>query len=129
MPIKSFVIVTAFLSLFAFGCQGQTAVKKDTATSNQEQVAVQDTVAKKNILYVDVRTPQEYAEGSVNGAVNIPLDQVQSRIAEFQGKDEVVVFCRSGNRSSQAKAILEKNGIKNVTNGGTWQDVKSKLGQ
>jgi len=33
------------------------------------------------------------------------------------------VFCRSGNRSGQAKMILEQNGIKNVVNGGTWQNV------
>jgi rhodanese-related sulfurtransferase len=41
----------------------------------------------------------------------------------FSNKKNIVVFCRSGNRSGQAKVILENNGIKNVTNGGTWQDV------
>jgi len=76
---------------------------------------------------VDVRTPQEFAEGSAKGAINIPLDKVQSQLAKFKDKEHIVVFCRSGNRSSQAKSILEQNGFKNVTNGGTWQNVNSLI--
>lgn len=72
---------------------------------------------------VDVRTPAEFSEGSAKGAVNIPLNEVQKRIQEFQGKEHIVVFCRSGARSAQAKRILEQNGITNVSNGGTWLDV------
>jgi len=52
------------------------------------------------------------------------LDEVADRLEEFSGKDHIVVFCRSGNRSGMAKAILAQAGITNVTNGGTWQDVK-----
>lgn len=74
---------------------------------------------------VDVRTPAEFASGSVQGAVNIPLDQVQARISEFKGKKDIIVFCRSGNRSSQAKSILERNDITGVINGGTWDNVAS----
>lgn len=72
---------------------------------------------------VDVRSPGEFSGGSVNGAVNIPLDKIQSQLAKFKGKKNIIVFCRSGNRSSQAKHILEQNGIQNVINGGTWQNV------
>lgn len=73
---------------------------------------------------VDVRTPGEFAGGSLKGAVNIPLDKVGSQLAKFKGKKNIVVFCRSGNRSSQAKSILENNGFHNVINGGTWQNVQ-----
>jgi phage shock protein E len=73
---------------------------------------------------VDVRTPEEFESGHVTASVNIPLDQVAERLDEFEGKDHIVVFCRSGNRSAMAKAILAQNGIANVTNGGTWEDVK-----
>jgi len=72
---------------------------------------------------VDVRTPAEFSGGSVKGAVNIPLDKVQSQLSKFKNKKSIVVFCRSGNRSSQAKSILEQNGIQNVINGGTWKNV------
>lgn len=84
--------------------------------------------SKKNIenllaFLVAVRTPQEFAEGSAKGAVNIPLDKVQSQLAKFQNKKHIIVFCRSGNRSGQAKSFLEKNRYTNVTNGGSWQNV------
>lgn len=72
---------------------------------------------------VDVRTPVEFAEGHVKGSVNIPLDRVTAEIAKFKNKKNIIVFCRSGNRSGQAKSILEQNGFKNVTNAGTWDHV------
>lgn len=72
---------------------------------------------------VDVRTTAEYAAGSAKGAVNIPLDSIAAQISKFKGKPHIIVFCRSGSRSAQAKNILERNGIANVINGGTWQHV------
>ena len=72
---------------------------------------------------VDVRTPGEFADGHVPGSVNIPLDSIQANLDKFRNKENIVVFCRSGNRSGQAKSILERNGFNNVTNGGTWQTV------
>lgn len=78
---------------------------------------------------VDVRTPDEFAEGSVVGAVNIPLNEIESRIKEFEGKSEIIVFCRSGNRSSQAQSILQQHGIQHVVNGGTWQQVAQTMQQ
>ena len=78
---------------------------------------------KNGAFLVDVRTPVEFADGSVKGAVNIPLDKVQKELSKFKGKKNIVVFCRSGNRSGQAKSILEQNGFQNVINGRTWQNV------
>jgi phage shock protein E len=83
-----------------------------------------DNLIKKDAFLVDVRTEAEFAEGHVNESTNIPLDQVASHLEKFKGKEQIIVFCRSGNRSGQAKMILEQNGFKNVINGGTWQDVK-----
>jgi len=93
-------------------------------SSNNENLA---TLINDGAFLVDVRTPGEFAEGHVNGSVNIPLDQVQNQLAKFKEKENIVVFCRSGNRSSQAKSILEQNGFTNVTNGGTWQDVNAVI--
>lgn len=80
-------------------------------------------VIKEGAFLVDVRTPGEFAEGHVKGSVNIPLDRVASQLSQFKNKKNIIVFCRSGNRSSQAKSILEANGITNVINGGTWASV------
>ena len=86
-----------------------------------------ENLIKEGAFLVDVRTAAEFADGNVSGSVNIPLDQVQNQLAKFKNKKNIVVFCRSGNRSSQAKSILEQNGFTNVTNGGTWQDVNGVI--
>ncbi len=89
----------------------------------------QDTPDLQNLVnngayLVDVRTPQEFAQGSVKGAVNIPLDVLPAELSKFKNKDNIIVFCRSGNRSGQAKIFLESKGISNVSNGGPLDNVK-----
>ncbi|MDR0802548.1 rhodanese-like domain-containing protein [Fluviicola sp.] len=79
---------------------------------------------KNGAFLVDVRTPSEFASGSVKGATNIPLDKIPGQLAKFKNRKSIVVFCLSGGRSSQAKRILEQNGFQNVINGGTWENVK-----
>lgn len=74
-------------------------------------------------LLIDVRTPDEFKAGSVKGAVNIPLDTILQNINKLKQHSHVVVFCRSGNRSARAKQLLQRQGIKKVINGGTWQQV------
>jgi phage shock protein E len=74
-------------------------------------------------MLVDVRTPGEFSSGSAKGAVNIPLDQLPKSLNKLKGKNHIIVFCRSGNRSSQAEAFLKQQGITEVSNGGTWQQV------
>ena len=86
------------------------------------KVDLKATIAEGAFL-VDVRTPGEFTQDRVKGSVNIPLDRVTAELAKFKNKKNIIVFCRSGNRSSQAKLILEQNGFTNVVNGGTWQDV------
>lgn len=85
------------------------------------------TLVNEGAFLVDVRSSGEFAEGNVKSSTNIPLDQVSSNLDKFKGKEKIVVFCRSGNRSSQAKAILEQNGFTNVTNGGTWQNINEVI--
>ena len=84
---------------------------------------------KNGAFLVDVRTPAEFSVGSVKGAINIPLDKVPSQLSKFKNKKSIVVFCRSGSRSGQAKSILENNGFQNVINGGTWQNVNNVVNE
>lgn len=73
---------------------------------------------------VDVRTPEEFSEGHVSGAINIPLDQVQQRLQEFKEMPTpIVAYCRSGNRSGMAVSLLKQNGINDVINGGGLDDM------
>ncbi|WP_396177489.1 rhodanese-like domain-containing protein [Flavobacterium sp.] len=116
-----------FLFLFIVFSSSTISAQNTKATIKKPTTQKVKSITKKEIFYVDVRTPAEFAQGSVKGAVNIPLDQIEKQLAKFKGKKNIVVFCRSGSRSSKAKAILEQNGIINVTNGGSWEDVIAKM--
>lgn len=84
--------------------------------------------ALQNSPYLlDVRSPLEFAQGSVSNAVNIPLEQLPARWPELSKQPNIVVFCRSGNRSGQAKTFLEQQGAKQVLNGGSWENVQQHL--
>lgn len=80
---------------------------------------------------VDVRTPHEVDEVSVDRAENIPLDTVPHNIDRFRKMEksggDIVLFCRSGARSEQAMRFLRSHGIQNVVNAGGYADVQSKL--
>ena len=74
---------------------------------------------------IDVRTPEEYAEGHVEGAKLIPVDELADRLAEVPKDRQVYVYCRSGKRSARAAALLASQGFDKVENvlGGilAWQ--------
>ncbi len=95
--------------------------------STQMSAIMNDNDYKKLIndgaFLVDVRTEAEFAEGHVKGSTNIPLHTIPNELELFKNKTSIIVFCRSGGRSSQAKAYLDINGIENVINGGTWDFI------
>ena len=94
---------------------------------NKNTVNLKDIIDQGAFL-VDVREKTEFAGGSAKGAVNIPLGTIQNQLQQFKGKQNIIVFCRSGARSGQAKSILESNGITNVYNGGTWNNIAQIVG-
>lgn len=75
-------------------------------------------IDEKKPLILDVRTPNEYYGGHIEGAKLIPLQQLVERVSELDAwKDkDVLVYCRSGNRSTVASQILIKNGFKKLYN-------------
>jgi len=81
------------------------------------------SLIKQGAFLVDVRSPGEFAAGHAKGAVNIPVDQVALQLDKFKDKNNIIVCCQSGGRSGQVKVILESNGITNVINGGSWNNV------
>ena len=121
MKRSSLVLIP--ILIFIIQCNSPKSVE---SKSKNPEMSIKKQIEKGAFL-VDVRTPEEFAEGSVKGAVNIPLDQVESRVNEFKGKSSVIVFCRTGNRSEQAKEILEKNGIKNIENGINAENIEKEI--
>jgi len=73
---------------------------------------------------IDVRTPEEFADGAYPGAKNIPINVLPNRLDAVGPKDApVVVYCASGGRSAVAKQILLAHGWKDVTNAGGLTDM------
>lgn len=66
---------------------------------------------EKGIVLVDVRTPMEYTAGHIQGAVNIPLDELRGRLGELDKSVPQYIYCQSGQRSYLATRILEANGF------------------
>ena len=68
-------------------------------------------------LLIDVRSIQEYNEGHLEGAINIPVYDLENNIYMLPNiNEEIIVYCASGHRSRQAKKILENYGYTNVYN-------------
>lgn len=120
--IKRIVSLCLLLSIAMFGLF--SPLRGNTPA---EENLVKQAIAQGALL-VDVRSPEEFASGSAQGAINIPLDQLSHRTEELrealQAKGAIVVFCRSGKRASSAKEILEQTGLSPIINGGTWQRVQ-----
>jgi rhodanese-related sulfurtransferase len=66
-------------------------------------------------LLLDVRSPEEFSGGHIEGAMSIPIQELARRMGELGDKDaEIVVYCQSGGRSAMAKRLLESNGFTKV---------------
>ena len=80
-------------------------------------------------VIIDVRTPQEFATGSIEGAVNLPLKGLPDSLLNegIELDEEVVVYCRSGRRSAEAKTLLKAAGFELVFDGGPMRQLKGVL--
>lgn len=71
---------------------------------------------RSEVCLVDVRTPEEYALGTIDGAVNIPLDDLRGRLGDIDRESDVIVFCAVGLRGYLAQRILLGRGYRRVRN-------------
>ncbi len=67
--------------------------------------------SNSTIDFINVCTPVEYNEKHISGVRNVPLDEIEKHISEFNSKKTIYVHCRSGNRSKKAIEILEALGV------------------
>ncbi len=88
-----------------------------SANSSPLEISVAEASAKRDAgaFILDVRQPEEWNESHIPGATLIPLGELESRVNEIPKDQEVVVVCRSGNRSQQGRDILLSVGYEQVT--------------
>ena len=75
---------------------------------DKKENKLQEIINENNYIIVDVRTPDEYNEGHLKDAINIPVDEIEENI--FNKTKTILVYCRSGNRSKTAYNSLTKMG-------------------
>jgi phage shock protein E len=81
-------------------------------------------VLRKGAIIIDVRTPQEFDGGKVPESINIPVDRIAANAERIKNMKRPIVFCcASGSRSGNAASIMKQKGMKEVYNGGSWENV------
>ena len=117
------------LSLMLLSSCGTHGVSK----GNYRQISMDEAVKmmkdEKNYIILDVRRPDEYAEGHIPGAINVPNEEIgSSEIAELPDKSQLIlVYCRSGRRSKEAAEKLVKLGYTNIVEFGGILDWKGEI--
>jgi phage shock protein E len=86
------------------------AAAETTGTAVRVDGAAAREAIEAGAMLVDVRTPEEFEAGHIDGAVNVPVDQVGASSA-FDGQEQLVVYCRSGRRSAAAAQQLAGMGF------------------
>ncbi len=129
------LVLAALLSLLLLvACGGgetaAPAVEEIDLTTLPDDVDVATVEAIRQnpgVYLLDVREPDEYAAGHIPGITLIPMGEVAARLAELPRDKEIIVTCRTGNRSSQVADLLREQGFTNVHNmtGGivTWEEA------
>lgn len=79
---------------------------------------------KKGGIIIDVRSPEEYADGHIKQSVNIPLDLLESNIQKLDKSKPIITCCAAGMRSNSAKNILKDHGFTEVVSGGGWKSLQ-----
>ena len=114
-------IALAALLLLAAGCSGGSAEGTGVRTvSATEAVKVLDSR-----VVIDVRGPDEVADGAIVGATVLDFNagEFEAKIGDYDRNAAYLVYCRSGNRSGQAVAIMKELGFTDVIDAGAYVDL------
>jgi rhodanese-related sulfurtransferase len=109
------VIFVLFLSACGISSEGYRNVSSEEAKK---------LIDNKEVVVLDVRTPEEFNEGHIPNAKLVPLQELENSLKDLEKDEPYLVVCRSGNRSTQASELLTSNSfskIYNMTGGmNTW---------
>tara|TARA_B100000965_G_C19278506_1_gene620489 strand:- start:85 stop:375 length:291 start_codon:yes stop_codon:yes gene_type:complete len=93
----------------------------------EENINLKDILKNSDTTIIDVRTEVEFMIGNSNHSINIVLDQIPNNVNEIAKMQPVVLCCAAGVRSEQAVNFLKENGLTQVYNGGSWNNVQTML--
>ena len=116
------VFLMAVIAFLPGGCDAP----KNTNNAPPQQAVImnealdadqfQEWMKRPGTILVDVRTPQEFAQGYIGGAVNIDFrsDQFSNEIGKLDREKTILIYCRSGNRTQAASTIMEQMGFRSI---------------
>jgi rhodanese-related sulfurtransferase len=84
--------------------------------SNVTAEKAKQLIDNKEVVVLDVRTPEEFEEGHIPNSILVPVQELEFRLNELGKEEHYLVVCRSGNRSTQASEILINNKFTNIYN-------------
>ena len=94
----------------------ESTSQEDNAVVDIEPLALKERLKTNHLHLIDVREPHEWDICHIEGATLIPLGQIQNRLSEIRGNDEVIIYCKMGGRSKKAYKILQDNGFGTLKN-------------
>jgi rhodanese-related sulfurtransferase len=117
------LLALLLISLLMAGCSSAPDIETLPAPAETlpvntwQQISVEQAAARyeAGAFMLDVRQPEEWEEMHIPGATLIPLGELPQRLGELPHDQEIVVYCRSGNRSQSGADILARNGFSGVT--------------
>lgn len=116
---RTALIIFAAVAVIAIGAGYYTSnLLKNSDNGDYGDVSVEEAsqLIENNpgLVILDVRTVSEFDEGHIEGAINIPVNEVADRLSEISKDDDLLVYCRTGNRSGAAVGILEDAGYTRI---------------
>ena len=129
---KLLILCMTFICILS-GCGNADSVQNTEQKSGYKQVSMEEGLelmeADSDYILLDVRRDDEFEEGHIPGAINIPNESIGTEdIAELPDKNQTIyVYCRSGNRSKQASKKLAELGYTNVVEFGGIIDYSGEI--
>jgi phage shock protein E len=138
--LKPLAAAAGALALLLTGCSSDATgaasvpAQQPTAAANSSTRVVDGAeglklAARDGATVIDVRTPQEFADGHLDGARNIPLDGFGAAVDDLPRHDTYVLYCRTGNRSAQAAHVMHGLGFPDVADAGSLDALAAAGGR
>ncbi len=124
--MRSIYYITLLLAFVAFSCKQSEKsepqpVKKQEMEMTMKNISIEEAaekIAEGQAIFIDVRTPEEIADGMIPGSVHLDYksSDFKSKLAELDRDKEYVIYCRSGGRSAKACDLMKEMGFSNLSN-------------
>lgn len=122
--------IAGVMGLSIAACSSDSASNQVASTTQVVNAAPSESETTEAATIIDVRTPEEFAAGHLEGAINMNVEDntFATQIANLDSSKEYIVYCRSGNRSAIATALMNDAGISQITDLGSVENAAATTG-